>query len=180
MLAAMAIGPVDGTLAVRWGAPPHHGRRLDDVVDFFNYVLCRRLPGRGRLPDPAPGRRCRCWRAPTASPRERPRRMTASSSDSHLLERDGIFAWLLESRRHRTAFVALFSVRSSVPSSTSASYLRVLKRTTAVLTASRRPSWSTRSSIGRARQLCCPDRPRLRVYYFALSFWLGGLHRQAR
>jgi len=43
MLAALAIDSVDGTLARRVGVaeviPGFDGRRLDDMVDFFNFVL---------------------------------------------------------------------------------------------------------------------------------------------
>jgi phosphatidylcholine synthase len=143
MLAAMAVDSVDGTLAravgVRRVLPGIDGRRLDDVVDFFNYVLVPAvfLVAGGYLVHAA-------WAAlPVLASAYGFSHEKAKTDDGFFLGFPsywnviGIFAWLLEvSAPTCTAFVALFSVLVFVPLKyVYPSYLRVLKRTTAVLTA---------------------------------------------
>jgi len=188
MLAAMAIDSVDGTLAravqVRRVLPGIDGRRLDDVVDFFNYVLAPVifLVAGGYLVHPG-------WAVlPVLASAYGFAQAEAKTDDGFFLGFPSywnviaIFAWLLEvSAPTCTAFVALFSVLVFVPFKyVYPSYLRVLKRTTAVLTAL--------AAAVTVYAIFDPERGRAFylpwialgyvAYYFALSFWLGGLHRK--
>ena len=190
MLAAMAIDSVDGTLAravgVRRVLPGIDGRRLDDVVDFFNYALVPAvfLVAGGYLVHAA-------WAAlPVLASAYGFSQEKAKTDDGFFLGFPSywnvlaIFAWLLEvSAPTCTAFVTLFSVLVFVPFKyVYPSYLRVLKRTTAVLTAI--------AAAVVVYAIFDPERGRALylpwialgyvAYYFALSFWLGGLHRPAR
>jgi len=190
MLAAMAVDSVDGTMAravgVRRVLPGIDGRRLDDVVDFFNYVLVPAvfLVAGGYLVHAA-------WAAlPVLASAYGFSQEKAKTDDGFFLGFPSywnviaIFAWLLEvSAFTCTAFVTLFSVLVFVPFKyVYPSYLRVLKRTTAVLTAV--------AAAVVVYAIFDPERGRALylpwialgyvAYYFALSFWLGGLHRPAR
>ena len=190
MLAAMAVDSVDGTLAravgVRRVLPGIDGRRLDDVVDFFNYVLVPAifLVAGGYLTHAA-------WAAlPVLASAYGFAQEKAKTDDGFFLGFPSywnviaIFAWLLEvSALTCTAFVTLFSVLVFVPFKyVYPSYLRVLKRTTAVLTAI--------AAAVVVYAIFDPERGRALylpwialgyvAYYFGLSFWLGGLHRPAR
>jgi phosphatidylcholine synthase len=190
MLAAMAIDSVDGTLAravgVKCVLPEIDGRRLDDVVDFFNYVLAPVifLVAGGYLPSPR-------WAAlPLLASAYGFAQAEAKTDDGFFLGFPSywnvvaIFAWLLEvSAPVTTAWVALLSILVFIPFKyVYPSYLRVLKRTTAVLTAI--AAAVTVAAIidpVRGRALLLPWIALAYVaYYFALSFWLGGLHRKAR
>jgi phosphatidylcholine synthase len=190
MFAAIAIDSVDGTLAravgVRRVLPGIDGRRLDDVVDFFNYALVPAvfLVAGGYLTHVA-------WAAlPVLASAYGFSQEKAKTDDGFFLGFPSywnvlaIFAWLLQvSAPTCTAFVALFSVLVFVPFKyVYPSQLRVLKRTTAVLTAI--------AAAIVAYAIFDPERGRALylpwialgypVYYFGLSFWLGGLHRPTR
>jgi phosphatidylcholine synthase len=190
MLAAMAIDSVDGTLAravgVRRVLPHIDGRRLDDVVDFFNYVLVPAvfLVAGGYLVHVA-------WAAlPVLASAYGFAQEKAKTDDGFFLGFPSywnviaIFAWLLQvSAFTCTAYVTLFSVLVFVPFKyVYPSYLRVLKRTTAVLTAI--------AAAVVVYAIFDPERGRALylpwialgyvAYYFALSLWLGGLHRPTR
>jgi phosphatidylcholine synthase len=188
MLAAMAIDSVDGTLAravgVRRVLPSIDGRRLDDVVDYFNYVLVPVvfLVAGGYLTNPA-------WAAlPVLASAYGFAQDAAKTDDGFFLGFPSywnviaMFAWLLQvSAFTCTAFVVLFSVLVFVPFKyVYPSYLRRLKRTTAVLTAL--AAAVTVFAIfdpERGRALLLPWIALAYVaYYFVLSFWLGGLHRK--
>ena len=189
MLAAMAIDSVDGTLAraveVRRVLPGIDGRRLDDVVDFFNYVLVPVvfLVAGGYLVHPA-------WAVlPVLASAYGFSQDEAKTDDGFFLGFPSywnviaMFAWLLEvSAATCTAFVALFAVLVFVPFKyVYPSYLRRLKRTTAVLTAL--------AAAVTVYAIFDPERGRALylpwialgyvAYYFVLSFWLGGLHRKS-
>ncbi len=189
MLAAMAIDSVDGTLAraveVRRVLPGIDGRRLDDVVDYFNYVLVPAvfLVAGGYLVHPA------LVALPVLASAYGFAQDEAKTEDGFFLGFPSywnviaMFAWLLEvSAITSTACVVLFSLLVFVPFKyVYPSYLRVLKRTTAVLTAL--AAAVTVYAIfdpehGRALYL-----PWIALgyvaYYFVLSFWLGGLHRKS-
>jgi phosphatidylcholine synthase len=188
MLAAMAIDAVDGTLAraveVRRVLPTIDGRRLDDVVDYFNYVLVPAifLVAGGFLIHPL-------WAAlPVLASAYGFSQDAAKTDDGFFLGFPSywnviaMFAWLLQvSAPTCTAFVALFSVLVFVPFKyVYPSHLHVLKRTTAVLTAlaAAVTVWAL-FDPERGRALFLPWIALAYVgYYFVLSFWLGGLHRK--
>ena len=190
MFAAIAVDSVDGTLAravgVRRVLPGIDGRRLDDVVDFFNYALVPAvfLVAGGYLTHVA-------WAAlPVLASAYGFSQEKAKTDDGFFLGFPSywnvlaIFAWLLEVTAFTcTAFVVLFSVLVFVPFKyVYPSYLRVLKRTTAVLTALAAAVfvWAIFDpERGRALHLPWIALGYV-VYYFGLSFWLGGLHRPAR
>jgi phosphatidylcholine synthase len=190
MFAAMAVDSVDGTMAravgVRRVLPGFDGRRLDDVVDYFNYVLVPAifLVAGGYLVHFA-------WAAlPVLASAYGFAQEKAKTDDGFFLGFPSywnviaIFAWLLEvSAPVCTAWVTLFSVLVFVPFKyVYPSYLRVLKRTTFVLTAV--------AAAVVTYSIWDPERGRALylpwialgyvAYYFALSLWLGGLHRQVR
>jgi phosphatidylcholine synthase len=178
---------VDGTLAravgVRRVLPGIDGRRLDDVVDFFNYALVPAvfLVAGGYLVHAA-------WAAlPVLASAYGFSQEKAKTDDGFFLGFPsywnviGIFAWLLEvSALTCTAFVALFSVLV-LPQARLPSYLRVL--------AHHRRAHRLAAAVvvyaifdpERGRELYLPwIALGYVVYYFALSLWLGGLHRPAR
>ena len=190
MLAAMAVDSVDGAMAravgVRRVLPGIDGRRLDDVVDYFNYALVPAvfLVAGGYLVHPA-------WAAlPVLASAYGFSQEKAKTDDGFFLGFPSywnviaILAWLLDVTAFTcTAFVTLFSVLVFVPIKyVYVSYLRVLKRSTAVLTAL--------AAAVVVYAIFDPERGRALylpwiaigyiVYYFALSLWLGGLHRRAR
>jgi phosphatidylcholine synthase len=190
MLAAMAIDSVDGTLAravdVKRVLPGFDGRRLDDMVDFFNYVLVPALflLAGGYLVHPA------FAVLPVLASAYGFGQEEAKTDDGFFLGFPSywnvvaIFAWLLEvSAPATTAWVVFLSGMVFVPLKyVYPSYLPVLKRTTAVLTAV--------AAAVTVAAILDPERGRALylpwiamgyvVYYFALSFWLGGLHRPGR
>jgi phosphatidylcholine synthase len=190
MIAAMAIDSVDGTLAravnVKRVVPGIDGRRLDDVVDYFNYVL---VPAYFLV---AGGYLVHAWWAalPVLASAYGFSQANAKTDDGFFLGFPSywnvvaILAWLLEvTAPVCTAWVALLSVLVFVPIKyVYASQLRVLKRTTALLTAL--------AAAVVVYAIWDPERGRALylpwiaigyiVYYFALSFWLGGLFRRAR
>lgn len=164
--------------------PRIDGRRLDDVVDYFNYVLVPVvfLVAGGYLTNPA-------WAAlPVLASAYGFAQDDAKTDDGFFLGFPSywnviaMFAWLLEvSAATATFFVALFSVLVFVPFKyVYPSHLHVLKRTTAVLTAlaAAVTVWAI-ADPERGRALMLPWLGiAYIVYYFVLSFWLGGLHRK--
>jgi phosphatidylcholine synthase len=190
MLAAMAIDSVDGTLAravdVKHAAPAVDGRRLDDVVDFFNYVLVPAifLVVGGYFVHPA-------WAAfPVLASAYGFAQADAKTDDGFFLGFPSywnviaIFAWLLEvSAPWCSAWVAFFSLLVFVPLKyVYPSQLRVLKRTTWALTAiAAAVVIYACFAPERARALGLPWLAlAYPLYYFALSLRLGGLHRAPR
>jgi phosphatidylcholine synthase len=190
MLAAMAIDSVDGALAravdVKRVLPAVDGRRLDDVVDFFNYVLVPVvfLVAGGYLVHPA-------WALlPVLASAYGFAQAEAKTPDGFFLGFPSywnviaIFAWLLEaSAPVCTAFVGLFSVLVFVPLKyVYPSQLRVLKRTTYALTAvSAAVVIYAIFDPERGRALRLPQLAlAYPIFYFALSLRLGGLHRRPR
>ena len=189
MLAAMAIDSVDGTLAraveVRRVLPGFDGRRLDDVVDYFNYVLVPAvfLVAGGYMVHPA------FVALPVLASAYGFSQDAAKTDDGFFLGFPSywnviaMFAWLLQaSALVTTAFVVVFSVLVFVPFKyVYPSHLHVLKRTTAVLTAlaAAITVWAI-ADPERGRALWLPwIALGYVVYYFVLSFWLGGLHRKS-
>jgi phosphatidylcholine synthase len=188
MLAAMAIDAVDGTLAravdVKRVLPSIDGRRLDDVVDYFNYVLVPMLflVEGGYVLHPAVAG------LPVLASAYGFAQAEAKTDDGFFLGFPSywnvvaIFAWLLEvSAPWTSAWLVGLSVLVFVPFKyVYPSYLGRLRRTTAVLTALA-AALTVLSILApeRARALYLPWLPMAYVaYYFALSFWLGGLHRR--
>jgi phosphatidylcholine synthase len=187
MLLAMAIDSLDGGMAraveVARLIPSFDGRRLDDMVDFLNYVIvpCVFLVGAGLLPH---------WTAavpPILASAYGFSQVDAKTEDDFFLGFPSywnviaIYAWLLEVPPGVTAaIVAGFALLVFVPFKYAyPSKLRVLRRTTWALTAA--------AAAAVAWAVCEPERARaLRVpeisllypaWYLGLSLWLGGLHR---
>jgi len=187
MLLALAIDSVDGTLAravrVRDVLPTFDGRRLDDMVDFLNYVI---VPAVFLV-----------WAGSLVSWHWAALPILASaygfSQDDAKTEDDfflgfpsywnvvALYLWLFDvSPLVGTAIVALFSAMVFVPFKyLYPSRMPVLRRTTNVacalwtlaLTGCVLDPAQTASIHLLAVTLLFP------AYYFALSFWLGGLHR---
>jgi len=187
MLVAMAIDSVDGGLARAVGVarliPSFDGRRLDDMVDYLNYVVvpCVFLVAGGLVPN---------WLAvapPILASAYGFSQVDAKTEDDFFLGFPSywnviaIYAWLLEVRPGTTAaIVAAFSLLVFVPLKyVYPSKLRVLKRTTYALTAAAAAAvaWAI-FEPGRARSLRVPEISLLYpAWYFGLSLWLGGLRR---
>jgi phosphatidylcholine synthase len=187
MLLALAIDSVDGTLAravrVRDVLPTFDGRRLDDMVDFLNYVI---VPAVFLV-----------WAGSLLSWHWAALPILASaygfSQDDAKTEDDfflgfpsywnvvALYLWRFDvSPLAGTVIVALFSAMVFVPFKfLYPSRAPVLRRTTNIACA----VWTvalagcvldpaqTASIHLLALTLLFP------VYYFVLSFWLGGLHR---
>ncbi len=187
MLLALAIDSVDGTLAravgVRDVLPRFDGRRLDDMVDFLNYVI---VPAVFLV-----------WAGSLVSWHWAALPILASaygfSQDSAKTEDDfflgfpsywnvvALYLWLFEvSPQVGTAIVAVFSAMVFVPLKyLYPSRMPVLRRTTNItcalwtlaLTGCVLDPVQTASIHLLALTLLFP------IYYLALSFWIGGLHR---
>jgi phosphatidylcholine synthase len=188
MLAAMAIDSLDGSLAravdVDRLIPSFDGRRLDDMVDYLNYVVvpCVFLVGGGLLPH---------WSAaaaPILASAYGFSQVDAKTEDDFFLGFPSywnviaIYAWLLEAPPGVTAaIVSAFSLLVFVPLKyVYPSKLRVLRRTTWALTAAAAAAvaWAI-FEPARARALRVPELTLLYpAWYFGLSFWLGGLRRR--
>jgi len=186
LVVAFFIDAVDGMLAravrVREVIPTFDGRRLDDVVDYLNYVIVPVvfLVAAGYLPwSLAP--------VPVLASAYGFAHEHAKTPDDFFLGFPSywnvvaFFAWLLEaSPALTTAVVLLFSALVFVPFKyVYPSRLRVLRKTTAVLLslAGAAVAFSFYDPE-RGRALYLPWLALLfPVWYFALSFWLGGLHR---
>jgi phosphatidylcholine synthase len=187
MLLAMAIDSLDGGMARAVGVarliPSFDGRRLDDMVDFLNYVIvpCVFLVAGGLLPH---------WTAavpPILASAYGFSQVDAKTEDDFFLGFPSywnviaIYAWLLEVRPGLTAaIVAGFALLVFVPFKYAyPSKLRALRRTTWALTAAAAAAvaWAALEPE-RARALRVPEISLLYpAWYLGLSFWLGGLHR---
>jgi phosphatidylcholine synthase len=188
MLLAMAIDSLDGSMARAVGVarllPRFDGRRLDDIVDYLNYVVvpCVFLVAGGLVPH---------WAAvapPILASAYGFSQVDAKTEDDFFLGFPSywnviaIYAWLLEPDPATTAaIVAGFSALVFVPFRyVYPSKLRVLRRTTYALTAAAAVAitWAVLAPE-RARALRVPEVMLLYpAWYFGLSFWLGGLRRR--
>ena len=190
MLVAIAIDSLDGSLARAVGVarvlPGFDGRRLDDMVDFLNYVVvpCVFLAAGGLVPH---------WGAvvaPILASAYGFSQVDAKTEDDFFLGFPSywnviaIFAWLLEVDPRLTAWiVAGFSLLVFVPLKYAyPSKLRAWKRTTYALTAlaAAAVAWSVLEPE-RARALRVPQLAlTYPAFYFLLSLRLGGwLHPRA-
>ena len=185
MLVAMAIDSVDGGLARAVGVarliPSFDGRRLDDMVDYLNYVVvpCVFLVAGGLVPH---------WLAvapPILASAYGFSQVDAKTEDDFFLGFPSywnviaIYAWLLEVRPGLTALiVAGFAALVFVPQKyVYPSKLPVLRRTTYALTAAAAAAvaWSILEPE-RARALRVPQITLLYpAWYIGLSLWLGGV-----
>ncbi len=190
MLVALIIDAVDGTLARRVEVervlPRIDGRRLDDIVDYFNYVVVPAvfLVASGALSH---------WgwiSLPVLASAYGFSQASAKTEDDFFLGFPSywnviaIYIWLLDvPPGFATSVIALFTALVFVPFKyIYPSKMRVLKRTTAAL------------AIGCMALVTYavlnPDRTESRVfvwlslafpaYYLVLSFRLGGFHRASR
>ena len=185
MLVAMAIDSLDGGFARAVGVsrltPGFDGRRLDDMVDYLNYVVvpCVFLAAGGLVPH---------WVAvapPILASAYGFSQVDAKTEDDFFLGFPSywnviaIYAWLLEVRPELTAaIVAGFAALVFVPQKyVYPSKLRVLRRTTYALTAAAAAAvaWSILEPE-RARALRVPEVTLLYpAWYLGLSLWLGGV-----
>jgi len=188
MLLAMAIDSLDGSLARAVGVsrvlPHFDGRRLDDIVDYLNYVIvpCVFLLAGGLLSH---------WWAvapPILASAYGFSQVDAKTEDDFFLGFPSywnviaILAWLLEvPPAPLAAILAGFALLVFVPLKYAyPSKLRALKRTTYALTAvaAAAVAWSALDPE-RARRLHVPELVLLYpAWYFGLSFWLGGFERR--
>jgi phosphatidylcholine synthase len=187
MLVALAIDSVDGTLAravgVRSVLPRFDGRRLDDMVDYFNYVLVPAvfMLAAGNLPHWA-------WATlPILSSAYGFSQAAAKTDDGFFLGFPSywnvmaLYLWLFDvGPAASVAIVAGFTILVFVPLKyVYASQLRVLGRTTNLLAA----VWIVLMAYvvldpGRARALRLAELSLLfPIYYHGISIWLGGLYR---
>ena len=187
MLVALAIDSVDGTLAraarVREVLPGIDGRRLDDIVDFLNYVIVPVvfLVAAGYL---APW-----WAAcPILASAYGFSQQDAKTDDDFFLGFPSywnvvaLYAWLLDaSRATTTAIVVGLSIAVFIPLKyVYPSRMPALRRTTNALGA----LWI----VALALAVVAPELgARLRIapvtlafpgWYLLLSFWFGGLARR--
>ena len=188
LLLAFAIDSVDGALARAVGVgrvlPQIDGRRLDDMVDFLNYVVVPVvfMIAAGTLPH---------WgvaAVPVLASCYGFSRVDAKTEDDFFLGFPSywnfvaLYAWGLGvSAVTGTLVVIALSVMVFVPIKYAyPSKLRRLRTTTAML--------GTAWCIAVAACFIAPERlagfPLLEIslvypiYYFAISFWLGGLQRR--
>jgi phosphatidylcholine synthase len=188
MLAAMAIDALDGSLARSVGVervlPGFDGRRLDDIVDYLNYVIvpCFFLVEGGLVPH---------WTAvvaPVLASAYGFSQVEAKTADGFFLGFPSywnviaIYAWLLEVPPGLlAALLAGFAVLVFVPLKyVYPSKLRVLRRTTAALTAAAAAAiaWSALEPE-RARALRVPEISLLYpAWYIGLSLAHRGLRRR--
>jgi phosphatidylcholine synthase len=188
LLAALAIDAVDGTLAraarVTEVVPAIDGRRLDDIVDYLNYVVVPAvfIVAAGSVVH---------WSvaaAPVLASAFGFAQTEAKTEDHYFLGFPSywnvvaIYLWGLDvSPAVGTAVVLAFAAAVFVPLKyVYPSRMHALRRTTTVggalwalaLTAAvLEPSASWREPLLRA-SLVFP------LYYFGVSLWLGGLHRR--
>ena len=187
MLVALIIDAVDGTLARRAEVarilPDIDGRRLDDIVDYFNYVVVPAvfLVATGALSHWA-------WASlPVLASAYGFAQASAKTEDDFFLGFPSywnviaIYVWLLGvSPLFATSVIALFAILVFVPLKyIYPSKMRVLKRTTAVL------AIACMALVTYA--VLNPDATESRgliwlslafpAYYLLLSFRLGGFHR---
>jgi phosphatidylcholine synthase len=189
MLVALGIDSVDGTLARRVETarvlPGFDGRRLDDIVDYFNYVL---VPAIFLVATGALGHWA--WAAlPILASAYGFSQTAAKTEDDFFLgfpsywNLIALYIWLLDvTPPLATAIVAAFSILVFVPFKfIYPSKMPVLRRTTAAI--------ALVGSLLLIYGVLDPERARplhlvelsllLPAYYFAVSLWLGGLHRRA-
>jgi phosphatidylcholine synthase len=189
MLVAFAIDALDGTLAravgVAQALPRIDGRRLDDMVDFLNYVIVPAvfMVAAGTLPH---------WgfaALPVLASCYGFSQVAAKTEDDFFLGFPSywnivaIYAWGLgTSAATGAVIVGFFSLMVFVPIKYAyPSKLTVLRTSTAVLGL----FWT----IALAICVLAPDRVRAfhllelslayPIYYLAISLWLGGVHREA-
>lgn len=187
MLLTLVIDAVDGTLARRVGVeqlvPEIDGRRLDDIVDYLNYVIVPSvfMVAAGSLLGWA-------WIAlPVLSSAYGFSQQDAKTEDDFFLGWPSywnvvaVYLWLLETPPVAgTVVVAAFAVAVFVPFKyVYPSRMSVLRRTTTALTL----GWL----LALTAAIALPETAeRLHLvelslayplYYLALSFWLGGLRR---
>jgi phosphatidylcholine synthase len=187
MLLAIAIDSLDGMMARAAGVarliPSFDGRRLDDIVDFLNYVIVPAvfLVAAGLLPH-------WLWAVlPILASAYGFSQVDAKTRDGFFLGFPSywnviaIYAWLLETPPGVTAAIVTgFALLVPAPLKwVYPSQLRVLRRTTYAL--------NLVAGILVITSVIDPDRGRalhlvelsllFPAWYVALSFWLGGLHR---
>jgi phosphatidylcholine synthase len=190
ILIALFIDAVDGSLARKVGVstvlPNFDGRRLDDMVDFFNYVLVPAvfMVSAGSLLHVS------VIAFPVLASAYGFSLNDAKTEDDFFLGFPSywnvvaLYLWLLDiSPATGTAIVVLLSVFIFVPIKyIYPSKLRVLYRTTAALSllwlvgmawCVADPARATRFAGGEM-SLLYP------IYYVALSLWIGGWHRPLR
>jgi phosphatidylcholine synthase len=188
MLVALFIDSADGTLAryfkVAEVVPWIDGRRLDDIVDYFNYVLVPAvfLVGAGSLTHPG-------WTLlPILASAYGFSQTEAKTEDDFFLGWPSywnvlaIYLWLLEiPAPWATAIVVVFTLLIFVPFKyLYPSKMRSLKAVTVVMAC----VWILLMTVS----VLFPDQGRtLRLvevslvfpaWYFGLSFWKGGLARK--
>jgi phosphatidylcholine synthase len=187
MLLTLAIDAVDGTLARVVGVaqlvPRIDGRRLDDIVDYLNYVIVPSvfMVAAGSLLGWA-------WIAlPVLSSAYGFSQRDAKTDDDFFLGWPSywnvvaVYLWLLDAAAlSGTLAVAFFAIAVFVPLKyVYPSRMSVLKRTTTALGV----AWL----LALAAAIALPETAaRIRLveislsypaYYLVLSFWLGGLRR---
>jgi phosphatidylcholine synthase len=188
MILAMAIDSLDGTLARAVGVsrvlPHFDGRRLDDMVDYLNYVVvpCVFLVAGGIVPH---------WSAvalPILASAYGFSQEDAKTEDDFFLGFPSywnviaIYAWLLAVRPPLVAAIVTgFAILVFVPLKyVYPSKLRAWKRTTYALTAAcaAAVTWALLDPQ-RAGPLRTVELSLLfPVWYIGLSLWLGGLRRR--
>ncbi len=185
MLLGLWIDSVDGTLAraarVEEIVPRVDGRRLDDIVDYLNYVVVPAvfLVSAGSLVS---------WgfaAVPVLASAYGFSQSDAKTEDHYFLGFPSywnvvaIYLWALQvSPLLGTALVLLFSAAVFVPIKyVYPSRMRVLRRTTAAASA----LWLVLVAVAIAAPDLVGDLPLMEVsllypaYYLGISFWLGGL-----
>ncbi|MFQ5415561.1 MAG: CDP-alcohol phosphatidyltransferase family protein [Myxococcota bacterium] len=190
MMAAFAIDAADGALARAVGVsqllPQIDGRRLDDLVDFLNYVVVPTafMIAAGTLPH---------WSfaaLPVLSSCYGFAQTAAKTEDDFFLgfpslwNLVAIYAWGFGlSPTTGVLWVVFLSAMVFVPLKYAyPSKLKVLRTVTVGLGV----LWGCAVSLWIGLQDRVGDVPLLEIslvypaYYFALSFWLGGLHRKVR
>jgi phosphatidylcholine synthase len=190
MLVALAIDSVDGAMARAVEAervlPGFDGRRLDDIVDYFNYVIVPVvfMAGAGSLPHWT-------WTAVPVLASGYGFSLSAAKTDDGFFlgfpsywNALALYLWLLEVPPVAGAAIVLFLAAAVfVPLKyIYPSHLRVWYRTTLALSA----AWM----IWMALCVANPERARslpivelslaYPLYYAVLSFWLGGWHRPSQ
>ena len=187
MLVAFVIDSVDGTLArrvgVSWVVPRIDGRRLDDVVDFLNYVIVPAVffMGTGTLSHWA-------WVAiPVLASAYGFSQVAAKTDDDFFLGFPSywnivaLYAWLLDAGPAvTTPFVVGFSVAVFIPLKYAyPSKMASWKRLTTLLAA----LWAVALGLavilhaGATSTTLTWASLAFVVYYFAISFYTGGVGR---
>lgn len=187
MLAALVIDSVDGTMAraveVERVLPGFDGRRLDDIVDYLNYVIVPVvfMMGAESLPHWA-------WTAVPVLASGYGFSLSAAKTDDGFFlgfpsywNALALYLWLLEVPPAAGAAIVLFLAAAVfVPLKyIHPSKLRVWYRTTLALSA----AWILVMAFCVAHPALARSLPVVElslvypIYYAALSFWLGGWNR---